>query len=798
MNQAEWTGPLSRILIPSRWSISNRLFLTTGLFLIGGVVLTLFAVFFYLTNTTRESIKSRLNDYSHLVEQQQRELLISLSTAVATMSVNDEITSAIEDNNRLGLQISVAAVNNKKMVSTGRQPAALQFFTSEVEPLFHSKGLNKLGDPLRTSFEIVKKAQQVNAPLAGIQMLPSGPAFCAAAPTIRNGQRVGFVEATATFGDLFRRLAVSDDFGLSVLINTTQETEENHSTSTDPGVEAIKLGVTDIDSYRKQGQLLAGTIGYSEDMYFKTTPLHDYDGIEIGRLILFYKGTVELEQLYSSLKIMGWMSLLGVAIIFISLYLNIKRILNFLKLLNKAITYSITNDYNQPFIVQGTSCCDVFNCDNSECPVSGDPTKVCYHEVGFRAINPELRNTCPFLRKYHLCKDCPVYKARQGDELVDIRHAVNALMTIWESFISKAGNMFSGVFRDSGENASNLNTIAQYLQQMAGLSGFGHDLQGVYSKEEVYSQLQWVFEKKFNLSQFNLLEINPSENRMKSVINLTDLSTSHMDVLVNCELCRTKRVAEVVSSEHNPHLCPYFDIDHETEVRCCLPMVMGGRVGAVFTFVTARHEWEEKKSNLPIIMKYLEETAPTLASLRLLQISREQALRDPLTKCHNRRFMDEYLVQLEGLSSRNPRHVGFIMADLDHFKMVNDEFGHLAGDEILKQLAEILRKNIRKTDLLIRYGGEEFLIILMEINGEGVAEQIAEKLRSAVESSKLALPTGGTINKTISMGVAEFPTDAEYLYKAIKYADVALYQAKEQGRNRIIRFEPDMWKDEEY
>lgn len=796
MKPTIWSSPLGRCINPTKWNLTCRFFFTTGLLLVCGAILTILIFGYKLKQTTVEAINNRLNDYSHLVAQQQRELLTSLNTAAAAMSVNDEITSAIEDNNRLGLQISVAAINNKKLLSSGRKPAALQFFTAEIEPLFHSRGLNKLGDPLRKSFDIIKKTKQVNSAVSGAQLLHSGPTLAATIPAVRNGQLVGFVEASATFEELFSFIKSPNNFGFAILIDQKQKKKNQTPAVTKKNV--TTFGVTDINGYFRNTPSTPGTIGSFADSYFKTTPLLDYNNNEIGRLILFYKGTVEQEDLYATLKALGWMTLIGITVICLSLYFNLSRILSFLKQLNRTITYSISNDYRASFLVQGTSCCDVFNCTDDECPVGKYPGKVCYHEVGNKAIKPSARNTCPYLQKYHVCKECPVFMARRGDELDDIRHATNSLMSIWGDFLTSAGSMFSGVFRNSGDAVPNLDDVGLYLEQMAGLSSFGHDMQGVYSKEEVYSQLQWVFEKQFGLSQFNLLEVNSSENRMQSVISLTDLSSSHMDVFVNCELCRTKRVAEPVTSEKNPHLCPYFDIDHEQEVRCCLPMVMGGRVGAVFTFVTPRIKWEENKKDLPIITKYLDETAPTLASLRLLQISREQALRDPLTKCHNRRFMDEYLVQLEGLNSRTPRNVGFVMADLDHFKMVNDEFGHLAGDEILKQLAEILRKNIRKSDLLIRYGGEEFLIILMDINIDGAAMQIAEKLRAAVEEAKLSLPTGGSINKTISMGVAEFPNDAEYLYKAIKYADVALYQAKEQGRNKVLRFQTEMWKEDEY
>lgn len=794
---------LRQMFIPSQWNLGRRLFFTTGILLIIGATLAFTVVSYNLNETAKSAVHSRLNDYYQLILHHQKALQNKVNSSVAILSVNDEVTSAMEDQNQLGLQLSIATIKDKILVATGEQLEALQFYSDELEPLFHSQGLNRSGDLQRGSFPMAEKAVKTNSTVTGIQLVQSLPLLSAVTPAKRNGQLVGYIEATASYQELFEQLNLSDEFGMALILDETETatnsaTPEKNRAKTTKEQSVLKFGTTNLEAYKENPPLQPGLIASRKNSFFKETAIINFEGLQVGRLILFYNGVKELDKLYSILKIMSWMTLIGIVIVFSSLFFYVNRILQFLKQLSRAITYSITNDYKQPFIADHTHCCTVFDCDPGVCPVSKDSTKICYLTVGHRAILPELRNTCPYIDTYRSCRECPVYETRPGDELTEIQHGFNALTAIWQQFLSQAGSLFSGVFRNSSDKVPNLDSVAEYLQQMAGLSTFGHDMQGVYSKEEVYQQLQWIFEQRFKLSNFNLLEVNSSENRMKSVISLCDLSRSHMDVLVDCELCRAKRVAEEITSENNPHLCPYFDIEHEKEVRCCLPMVMGGRVGAVFTFVCARPEWEEKKNDLPIIMKYLEETAPTLASLRLIQISREQALRDPLTKCHNRRFMDEYLVQLEGLNSRSPRNVGFIMADLDHFKMVNDEFGHLAGDEILKQLAEILRNNIRKTDLLIRYGGEEFLIVLMEMSNKGEAFQIAEKLRTAVEAAKLSLPTGGAINKTISMGVAEFPKDGEYLYKAIKYADVALYQAKEQGRNKVLCFEPEMWKEEDY
>lgn len=149
--------------------------------------------------------------------------------------------------------------------------------------------------------------------------------------------------------------------------------------------------------------------------------------------------------------------------------------------------------------------------------------------------------------------------------------------------------------------------------------------------------------------------------------------------------------------------------------------------------------------------------------------------------------------QYEPLAIRKNRTMGFLMTDIDFFKLVNDEYGHQAGDQILKQVATVIRSQIRDSDLLIRYGGEEFLIILMESEPK-TTEEIAEKIRLTVEQHRFTLPDGVIINKTMSIGVADFPKDVDTMFQAIKFADVALYEAKQAGRNKVVRFKIEMWK----
>jgi len=165
-----------------------------------------------------------------------------------------------------------------------------------------------------------------------------------------------------------------------------------------------------------------------------------------------------------------------------------------------------------------------------------------------------------------------------------------------------------------------------------------------------------------------------------------------------------------------------------------------------------------------------------------------------MTGLHNRRFLEEYAETLVASVQRRQSQMAILMLDLDYFKMVNDTYGHDAGDTVLKAIAKVLAQSVRTSDTVIRYGGEEFLIIMQDTSGDS-ADQTAGKIRLAVESLKIQL-AGTVLQKTISIGIAEFPKDSETFWQTVKYADVALYRAKESGRNRVVRFTPDMWVDD--
>ena len=154
---------------------------------------------------------------------------------------------------------------------------------------------------------------------------------------------------------------------------------------------------------------------------------------------------------------------------------------------------------------------------------------------------------------------------------------------------------------------------------------------------------------------------------------------------------------------------------------------------------------------------------------------------DGLTGLTNHRALMQRLHEETLRSTRSKHAFCVIMADVDHFKAYNDDFGHPAGDVVLKRVAEILKDATRTVDCAARYGGEEFALLLPETEMDGALE-VAERIRSRVESEPFA-----ERSVTVSVGVAEFPTDADRAEKIIAVADSALYQAKHGGRNRVAR-----------
>lgn len=200
---------------------------------------------------------------------------------------------------------------------------------------------------------------------------------------------------------------------------------------------------------------------------------------------------------------------------------------------------------------------------------------------------------------------------------------------------------------------------------------------------------------------------------------------------------------------------------------------------AVKEDVTARKESEKR---LLEANRQLEEKLKEIESLQVVLL--EQAIRDPLTGLFNRRFLNEALGRELARAEREGYPICFILMDLDGFKKINDTYGHAAGDVVIQNFANQLKRMTRAGDIVCRYGGEEFLLVLPN-TPVPYASQIAERLRHDFENSGISF-AGFHVKTTTSCGISEFPSNGVSAEKVLAAADMALYSAKEQGRNRVV------------
>ncbi len=192
---------------------------------------------------------------------------------------------------------------------------------------------------------------------------------------------------------------------------------------------------------------------------------------------------------------------------------------------------------------------------------------------------------------------------------------------------------------------------------------------------------------------------------------------------------------------------------------------------------------EIQKKICQVMSKTVNEIAwllSELASSMLMNSSKE----DSLTRLIERKHMAPVLQKETQLSMSTGNYYALVMCDIDHFKRINDIYGHAAGDLVLEQVAKVVRQSVRVSDYSFRYGGEEFLLVLPECSLEKAVEA-AEKIRCKVEGLQIELESHRSVNVTISLGVALFNGHPDYM-RSLKDADMALYSAKHQGRNRVI------------
>jgi diguanylate cyclase (GGDEF)-like protein len=219
--------------------------------------------------------------------------------------------------------------------------------------------------------------------------------------------------------------------------------------------------------------------------------------------------------------------------------------------------------------------------------------------------------------------------------------------------------------------------------------------------------------------------------------------------------------------------------DGDEAGRLAVPLIIGARVVGVLELVLADHE-KLTDDQVEVLETLSVHAAAAIEAARLHQHTSHASEHDPLTRLANRRRLEAELTLECERSLRYGRPVALIMLDLDHFKQVNDTFGHSRGDEILQGVAEIITSTRRSTDTAYRFGGEE-LVVLARESDSAAAMTLAERIRASIEHSFGSEGEGGV---TASLGVALVPDHAASPKSLLAAADAALYVSKSEGRNR--------------
>ncbi len=259
------------------------------------------------------------------------------------------------------------------------------------------------------------------------------------------------------------------------------------------------------------------------------------------------------------------------------------------------------------------------------------------------------------------------------------------------------------------------------------------------------------------------------------------------EVIADPSLCQVIRTGREIIVGNIDKDIPCECIIHKIEGGgyACLPLITGGAIaGMVLIGKRDKGYWYNEEIR-KLLLVYVGLTASALQRVRLIDITRRAAITDSLTGAYNRRFFDEMLKKQIALAKRRNEPLGLILADLDHFKNINDTYGHIAGDQALQQIASIMKNSIRSSDILSRYGGEEFVIIMPSIDISNAIKK-AEGLRRHIESFQFQIGSAGQPPQiTISIGVSSFPDHGTEYETLIAAADLALYKAKKGGRNRV-------------
>ncbi len=391
-------------------------------------------------------------------------------------------------------------------------------------------------------------------------------------------------------------------------------------------------------------------------------------------------------------------------------------------------------------------------------------------------------------------------ESRTNDDIGKIALQMNSLMDFLDGGLSRINQRAAQLTqRQPRQDENQLEVTIDLVNGLADAASFKQAIEEDEHKAEIYDRFGRILSERLGLSHYSIYETDGQKQLIPIMVDGVPQGACKWcdeQILARNDLCRAKRTGHAVDGLTHPGICYAFQPPSGETAgyrHYCLPVMQQGGVGSIIQLVTDAEDAARLEEQIPYVRVFAREMAPVLEAKRLTETLRESALRDPMTGLNNRRYLEEYVDTLISAARRRKSSMALLLLDLDYFKVVNDTYGHDAGDTVLKSLATTLRNSVRASDMVIRFGGEEFLIVLQDTEAGGAA-QVSENIRAAVEALKINIGSE-ILQKTISIGFAMFPEDSETFWQIVKFADVALYRAKHDGRNRVVRFNREMWEE---
>ncbi|MEO3386282.1 diguanylate cyclase [Mesorhizobium sp. CAU 1741] len=332
---------------------------------------------------------------------------------------------------------------------------------------------------------------------------------------------------------------------------------------------------------------------------------------------------------------------------------------------------------------------------------------------------------------------------------------------------------------------ANVMQLKSERNEIALLNEMSNFLQSCNSLDEVANLSGPFLQRLFPTHSGAFRVFAASRNQLKLVTKWGDGPIVPIVLPDDCWALRKGQV-HVYSAAAGTPICRHCQGDHDAGHTICVPLQAFGETLGLLSM--ERDAFAMGDGDNEALMRLVgmagRQLGLTLASLKLRETLNEQSIRNPLTNAFNRRYLEVLATKEIAQAARYERNLAVVMLDVDHFKRFNDVHGHRAGDAALVAVVNYLHSEIREGDWLFRYGGEEFLLLLRDADGDD-ALQKAEELRAGIENLVVRCDDEILPKLTISMGISIFPGDTTEFAELVTLADEALYGAKRNGRNCV-------------